>query len=86
MPFAVVSGVSRGMGVLDRGRDRRRQRVIGVNVGHLTVTNGHFVALFSAVMGSDAALPKLLWHFLSSNCRQKRKKTLELNDTRVVCI
>ena len=26
MPFGMVSGVSRGMGVLDRGGDRRRGR------------------------------------------------------------
>jgi len=41
----VASGVDRGMGVLDRGGDRRRGRDnLGVNVGHPFVTNGDFVA------------------------------------------
>jgi len=45
MPFGVVSGVNRGIGVLDRGGDRRRKRgSFGVNVGHLIVTDGDFVA------------------------------------------
>jgi len=40
----VVNGVSRGMGVLDFGGDRRRGRgSFGVNVGHPIVTNGDFV-------------------------------------------
>jgi len=45
MPFRVVSGVGRGMGVLDvvnivewEGED------LGVNVEHPIVTSGHFVA------------------------------------------
>ena len=43
--FGVVSGVSRGMGVLDRGGDHRRGRSsFGVNVGHSIVTNEDFVA------------------------------------------
>jgi len=37
MPFGVVSGVGRGMGVLDRGGDHRREgAVLGVNLGRLT--------------------------------------------------
>jgi len=41
MPFRVVSGVSRGMGVLDGAGDRRREwAVLGVNVGHPIVTSG----------------------------------------------
>jgi len=62
MFFGVVSGVSQYIGVLDEGGDRRRGRdILGVNVGHLIVTNGDFVAyLFSSVMGGDVALPKLL--------------------------
>jgi len=41
MPFRVMSGVSRGMGVLDRDGDRQRVRCsFGVNVGHPIVTNG----------------------------------------------
>jgi len=43
--FGVVSGVGRGMGVLDGGGDHRRGRgSFGVNVGHPIVTNGDFVA------------------------------------------
>jgi len=41
----VVSGVSRGRGVLDRRGDRRKGRAgFRVNVGHPIVTNGDFVA------------------------------------------
>jgi len=44
MPFGVVSGVNRGMGVLDgmviiEGEGA----VLGVNLGHPTVTNWDFV-------------------------------------------
>ena len=43
-PFGVVSGVGRGMGVLDFGGDHRRGRdSFGVNVGHPIVTSGDFV-------------------------------------------
>jgi len=45
MLFGVVSGVGLGMGVLDFGRDRRREGVVlRVNLGHPIVTNGAFVA------------------------------------------
>ena len=45
MPFGVVSGVGRGMGVSDEGGDRRRGKgSVGVNLGHPIVTNGAFVA------------------------------------------
>jgi len=45
MPFGVVSGVGREMGVLDGCGDRRREgAVLGVNVGRSIVTNGDFVA------------------------------------------
>jgi len=44
MPFAVVSGVGRGMGVLYGGGDRRREgAVLRVNLGRPIVTNGDFV-------------------------------------------
>ena len=39
MSFGVVSGVGRRMGVLDG-----RTGTLGVNVGHLSVTDGDFVA------------------------------------------
>jgi len=39
MPFEIVSGVSRVMGVLD-GRHDRRRNSFGVNFGHPIVTNG----------------------------------------------
>jgi len=45
MPFGVVSGVSRTMGVLDWGGDRRRGRaVLEVNVRYPIVTDGDLVA------------------------------------------
>jgi len=47
MPFGVVRGVGRRMGVLDFGGDRRREgAVLGVNVRRygFIVTNGLFVA------------------------------------------
>jgi len=49
MPFGEVSGVSRGMGVLDGSGDRRREgAVLGVNLGRPIVTNGAFATqLFS---------------------------------------
>jgi len=49
MPFEVVSGVGRGMGVLGGGGDRRRGRDrFGVNLGRHIVTNGAFATrLFS---------------------------------------
>ena len=41
MPFGVVIGVDRGMGVLDGGGDRRREgQFWGVNLGRPNVTNG----------------------------------------------
>jgi len=41
MPFGVLSGVGRGMGVLDGGDDRRREgAVLGVNLGHPILTMG----------------------------------------------
>jgi len=45
MPFGVVSGVGRGMGVLSRGGDRRRERsVLEVNLERPIVTDGTVVA------------------------------------------
>jgi len=45
MPFRVVRGVSRGMGVLDFGGDRRRgMGSFEVNLGRPIVTIGAFVA------------------------------------------
>jgi len=41
MPFGVVRGVDRGMGVLDEGCDRRREgAVLEVNLKRPIVTNG----------------------------------------------
>jgi len=41
MLFGFMSGVSRGMGVLDGGGDHRRGKdSFGENVGHPIVTNG----------------------------------------------
>ena len=50
-PFGVVSGVGRGMGVLNRGGDRRRERG---NFG------GEFGASHCNQWGRLRALPKLL--------------------------
>jgi len=45
MPFGVIIGFSRGMGVLDGGGDRQRGRGrLAIKVGHAIVTNGDFVA------------------------------------------
>jgi len=47
----------------------REGAVLEVNAGHPIATNGDFVAqLFSAMRGSDAALPKLLSDFLLLYC------------------
>jgi len=52
MPFWVVSGVGRGMGVLDGGSDCQREgAVLEVNLGHPIVTNGDGVALFPNYLG-----------------------------------
>jgi len=49
MPFGVVSGVSRGIAVLDGDGDRRRGRgSLGVKLRRPSVTNGVFATrLFS---------------------------------------
>jgi len=45
MPFGMVSGVGRGMGVLDGLVIVEGEReVLGVNLGHLIVTIGDYVA------------------------------------------
>jgi len=45
MPFGVVSGVGRGMGVLDKGGDGLREgAVLGMDVSRQLVTNGKFIA------------------------------------------
>jgi len=47
MPFVMVSGVGRGMGVLDGGGDHRREdTVLEVNVEYPVITNGDSDALF----------------------------------------
>jgi len=60
MPYEVVSGVSRGMGVLDGSRYHRWQgAVFKVNVGQPIVANR-----IVCVWGSNESLLKLLWDFL----------------------
>ena len=44
MPFGVVSGVGRGMDVLDWVEIIDGKGSLGVNVGHPIVTNADFVA------------------------------------------
>ena len=57
MPFGVVSGVGFGMGVLDFGGDRQRQRgSLGVNLRRPIVTNGDFVASLCGNAYSDRAV------------------------------
>jgi len=54
VPFGVVRGVGRGMGVLDFGSDRQREgAVLGVNLRRPIVTNGDFVALLCRSASSD---------------------------------
>jgi len=56
MPFRMVTGVGRGMDVLDEVVDRQRDgTVLGVNVGNPIVTDR-----ILRMRGGDAALPKLL--------------------------
>jgi len=62
MPFGVVSGIGRWMGVLHGVEIVEADGAVsGVNVGHPVVTKGILY-----VRGGDAALPKLLWNFLFS--------------------
>jgi len=50
IPFGMVSGVGRGMGVLDGGGDCRGERaVLGVNLGRPIVTNGAFATRSSQI-------------------------------------
>ena len=57
MPFRVVSGVGRGMGVLDFGGDRRKGRgSLGVNLQRPIITNGEFVAWLCGSAYSDRAV------------------------------
>ena len=52
MPFGTVSGVGRGMGIINRCGDRRRgSGILGVNVGHSTVSNGDDDMLFPNYFG-----------------------------------
>jgi len=55
MSLEMVSEVGRGMGVLDRGGDRQRERgSLGVNLGRPFVTNVDFATqLFPNYFGQD---------------------------------
>ena len=61
MPLEMVVEVGPGIGVLNFGGNRRREGAVlgGESLGLSIVTNG-----IICVRGGDAALPKLLWHFL----------------------
>ena len=51
MPFGVVRGVGRGIGVIDGGGDRRRERgSFGVNLGRPIVTDGAFAMRSSQII------------------------------------
>jgi len=58
MPCGMVSGVGRGMGVLDEGGDRRSKRGrCGVNLGRPIVTSGNIATrLFPNYFGLDSLL------------------------------
>ena len=63
MPFGMVSGVGRGMGVLDEGRDRRREgAVLGVNLGHpcIVINEDFATRLFPNYFGQDSFSINLL--------------------------
>jgi len=63
MPFGMVSGVGRGMGVLDGGSNRRRGKgSFGVNLGRPIVTNGDSAA---ELCESDVLFPN---HFGRTCC------------------
>ena len=50
MPFGMVSGIGRGMGVLDGGGDRRRGTgSFGVTLGRPIVTNGPSAMRYSQI-------------------------------------
>ena len=52
LPFVMVSGIGREMGVLDGdGYSRREWAILGLNLGRPIVSNGD----------CDAALSKLFW-------------------------
>jgi len=57
MPFGMVSGVGRGIGVLDGGGDRRRKRdSFGANLGRPIVTNEDFATrLFPPLHDASAS-------------------------------
>jgi len=59
MPFRVVSGIGRGMGVLDGVLIVEGKGSFGGKYGASHCNQGD-----NCVRGSDAALPKLLWDFL----------------------
>jgi len=59
MPFGVVSGIGRGIGVLDGSGDRRRER--GSFSGKCGASHCNQTL---CVRGGDVALLKLIWDFL----------------------
>jgi len=66
MPFGVVSGVGRGTGVLDRGKDRRMG---SGNLGHLIVINGELWRRYTLPwVGGDAHFP----NYFGISCYRSR--------------
>jgi len=59
MPFGVVSGVGRGMGVLDEGGDHRRGR--GSFVGEFGASHCNRWGFCSVIVRERRALLELLW-------------------------
>jgi len=67
MPFGLVGGVVRGIGVLYWGRDRRREGQFWDKCGASHFNEwGRCGIVIPCVRGGDAALPKLLRDFLFS--------------------
>jgi len=75
MPFGVVSGIGRGMGVLGGGGDHRREwAVLWVNFGCLIVTNGAFATQLFSKYCEDLLLLLLLFEIVG-NTMLKHEKT-----------
>jgi len=64
MPFGVVSGIGRGVGVVDGGGDFRRGRSSSrVNLGCPIVTSGDFVA--RATRFSQVTFGRTCWRYVA---------------------
>jgi len=87
MPFGTVSGVGRGMGVLDEGGDRRREgAVLGVSLGRPIVIKGDFATrLFPNFFGQGLLLLARRSLGLYSERKHLRYGSFAKNVCRSVC-